>query len=59
MFPQKKEIINGFLDNLYYPFETITHVSLLLIDFVKEFDHIDKNMLDTFYLIVNEKKDLF
>ena len=59
MFPQKKEIINGLLDNLYYPFETITHVSLLLIDFVKEFDHIDKNMLDTFYLIVNEKKDLF
>ena len=59
MFPQKKETINGLLDNLYYPFETITHVSLLLIDSAKEFDHIDKNMLDTFYLVANEKKDLF
>jgi hypothetical protein len=68
MVPQKKEtmingffetIINGFFDNLCYPFDTITHVSLLFIDSVKEFDYMDENMLDTFYLNVNEKKNLF
>ena len=59
MVPQKKILINGFFDNLCYPFDSITNVSLLLIDTVKEFDHIDENMLDTFYLVANEKKDLF
>ena len=60
MVPQKKEtMINGFFDNLCYPFDTVTHVSLLFIDSVKEFDHMDENMLDTFYLNVNEKKNLF
>jgi hypothetical protein len=57
--PQKKILINGFFDNLCYPFDTITHVSLLLIDSVKEFDHMDENILDTFYLNVNKKKNLF
>ena len=68
MVPQKKEtmingffetIINRFFDNLCYPFDTVIHISLLLIDAVKEFDHMDENMLDTFYLNVNEKKNLF
>ena len=68
MVPQKKEtmingffetMINGFFNNLCYPFDTITHVSLLLIDSVKEFDHMDENILDTFYSNVNEKKNLF
>jgi hypothetical protein len=59
MVPQKKILINGFFDNLCYPFDTITHVSLLFIDSVKEFEPIDENILDTFYLNVNEKKNLF
>ena len=43
-------IIQGLLNNLYYPFETVTHLS----DIVKEFDYMD--ILDT--LTFHSVKDL-
>lgn len=55
---KKETLIHELLKNVYYPFETITDVSLLLSEVAKEFDHMDENVLDTFYLVINNKKDL-